>query len=67
MYELFRQRFSSKTFRAALIAAILTIIEINSGFISQFIPVAYRSYIVLAWPVLMLVLREFTTTALSEK
>lgn len=61
------QRLKSKTYWAALVGALLTAIEANSGFISQFLPAETKPYIVMLWPVLMLVLREVTTTALSEK
>ena len=61
------QRLKSKTYWAAIVGALLTIVEANSGFFGQFIPMPYRTYAVLLWPVLMLVLREVTTTSLSEK
>jgi uncharacterized membrane protein len=61
------QRFKSKTYWVALVGALLTVIEANSGFIGQFLPIEYRAYIVMLWPVLMLVLREITTTALAAK
>ena len=61
------QRLKSKTYWVAIVGALLTIIEANSGFIGQFVPAPYRAYIIMLWPVLMLVLRELTTTALAEK
>ena len=61
------QRLKSKTYWAALVGALLTAIEANSGLISQFLPADIRPYIVMLWPVLMLALREVTTTAISEK
>jgi uncharacterized membrane protein len=61
------QRFKSKTYWVALVGALLTVIEANSGFIGQFLHTEYRAYIVMLWPVLMLILREITTTALAEK
>jgi len=61
------QRFKSKTYWVAIVGALLTVIEANSGFIGQFLPAEYRAYIVMLWPVLMLVLREITTTALAAK
>ncbi len=61
------QRLKSKTYWVALVGALLTVIETNSGFIGQFMPADYRPYIVMMWPVLMLVLREFTTSALADK
>ncbi len=62
-----KQRLKSKTYWVALLGALLTVLEANSGFIGQFIPSEYRAYIVMMWPVLMLVLRELTTSALSDK
>jgi uncharacterized membrane protein len=61
------QRFKSKTYWVAIIGALLTAVEANSGFLGSFIPMPYRNYIIMLWPVLMLVLREITTTALADK
>ena len=61
------QRLKSKTYWVALVGALLTVIEANGGFLSQFMPAEYRPYIVMLWPVIMLVLREFTTSALADK
>jgi len=61
------QRFKSKTYWVALIGALLTAIEVNSGFLGSFIPMPYRNYVIMMWPVLMLILREVTTSALSDK
>jgi uncharacterized membrane protein len=61
------QRLKSKTYWVALVGALLTVIELNSNFIGQFIPLPYRTYIIMLWPVLMLTLREVTTSALSAK
>ena len=65
--ELIIQRLKSKTYHVAIAGALLTILETNSGLISQFLPVEYRNYVMLAWPVLMITLREVTTGALSDK
>jgi uncharacterized membrane protein len=65
--ELIIQRLKSKTYHVAIVGALLTILETNSGLISQFLPVEYRNYVVLVWPVLMITLREVTTGALSDK
>ena len=67
MFQILLQRFKSKTYWVALIGTLLTVIEANSGFFGQFVPAAYHQYIILLWPVVMLVLREVTTAALSEK
>ena len=61
------QRFKSKTYWAAVIGALFTGMDASSGFFSQYFPLEVRPYIPLFWPVLMLALREITTTALSEK
>ena len=61
------QRLKSKTYWVALVGALLTVIEANSGIIGQFIPTPYRAYIIMLWPVLMLILRELTTSALADK
>ncbi|CAB4188450.1 hypothetical protein UFOVP1176_20 [uncultured Caudovirales phage] len=65
--NLILQRLKSKTYWVAIVGALLTVIEANSGFIGQFVPTPYRAYIIMLWPVLMLVLRELTTTALANK
>lgn len=61
------QRLKSKTYWVALVGALLTAVEANSGLLGQFVPVEYRAYALMLWPVLMLVLRELTTTALADK
>ena len=61
------QRLKSRTYWVATLGALLTIIEANSGFISSFLPAAYAKYAVMLWPVLMLTLRELTTSALADK
>ncbi len=65
--NLILQRIKSKTYWIALVGALLTAIELNSNFLGQFIPVAYRSWVVMLWPVIMVVLREVTTTSLADK
>jgi hypothetical protein len=61
------QRLKSKTYWVAIIGALLTAVEANSGFISSLMPPDYGKYAVMLWPVLMLTLREVTTAALSDK
>ena len=61
------QRLKSKTYWVALVGALLTAVELNSGFLGSFIPVPYRNYVIMLWPVLMLTLREITTSALTDK
>lgn len=61
------QRLKSKTYWVAILGALLTAVEINSGFLGSFIPMPYRNYVILLWPVLMVLLREITTSALADK
>lgn len=61
------KRLKSKTYRAALVGTLLTVVEANSGILSRFLPLGYREYTIMLWPVLMLTLREVTTTALGDK
>ena len=61
------QRLKSKTYWVAILGALLTAVEVNSGFLGSFIPMPYRNYIILLWPVLMVLLREVTTSALADK
>ena len=65
--NLILQRLKSKTYWVALVGALLTAVELNSNFLGSFIPLPYRNYMILLWPVLMLTLREVTTTALADK
>lgn len=65
--KILRQRWKSKTYRANLILALLTGIEVSSGWISSFFPPALRPWLIMAWPLTMAVMREVTTAALSEK
>jgi len=67
MLNLLIQRLKSKTYLVAVIGAVLSIIEANSGFFGQYIPMPYRTYAILLWPLLMVLLREVTTTALADK
>ena len=61
------QRLKSKTYWVAILGALLTAVEVNSGFLGSFIPMPYRNYVILLWPVLMVLLREITTSALADK
>lgn len=61
------QRLKSKTYWVAILGALLTAIEVNSGFLGSFIPMPYQSYVIMLWPVLMLTLREVTNSALADK
>lgn len=57
----------SKTFWVAIVGALLTIAEVNSGMFASLMPPAYQPYLLAFWPLVMIVMRTVTTTALSEK
>ena len=61
------KRLKSKTYWSAIVGALLLVIEHNSGIFSAYLPESVRSMAVLLWPVLMVALREVTTSALSDK
>lgn len=61
------QRLKSKTYWVAIIGAILTVLDTNSQLIASLVPAEYSKYLVMLWPVVMITLREVTTTALSDK
>lgn len=67
MMQSILQRLKSKTYWAAVIGALLLVVEHNSGIFSMYLPESVRSMAVLLWPVLMVALREVTTTALADK
>ena len=59
MLKLIRTRLKSKTYRAAMVGALLAMVESNSGILSALLPVAARPYAVMAWPILMITLRPY--------
>jgi len=61
------QRLKSKTYWAAIIGALLTGLDAQSGFFSQYFPIEYRPYVPMIWPLLMMSMRELTTSALADK
>jgi hypothetical protein len=61
------QRAKSKTIQATVLGTALTFIEINTQALTSLIPSQYQQYAVLLWPVLTMVMREFTKEPLSEK
>jgi hypothetical protein len=67
MMQLILKRLKSKTYWVAVTAALLTIIEANSGLLAGLLPEGYSKFALLLWPVLMITLREVTTGALSDK
>lgn len=67
MLDLIKQRLKSKTYWVAMIGAGLAILDAQSGVISTLLPPQYRSYVVMAWPLVMISLREVTSVALDAK
>lgn len=67
MFELLRQRLTSKTYLTAIVMALLSALEVNMQLVTPLLPVEFRTYLVLVWFPVMLTLREFTTVALSDK
>lgn len=67
MFEKIKARLTSKTYIAALLMAIFTVIEANTALVSTWLPVEIRPYLPLLWMPVMMTLREVTTSALSEK
>ena len=61
------KRLKSKTYWAAIAGATLVVLEQNSGAFSAYLPESIRNLAVLMWPVLMVALREMTTTSVGEK
>lgn len=65
--EHFLQRLRSKTYWAAVIGATLTLLETQVGLIGSLVPMAYQPYLSMVWPVVMIALREATSSPLSTK
>lgn len=61
------KRLKSKTYWAAILGALLVVLEQNSGVFSAYLPESMRSMAVLMWPVLMVALREVTTKPVADK
>ena len=61
-----KDRLTSKTYLAALSLGIVTAVDLNSGVISQFVPQEYRPLLLMFWPVVMMTLREVTSTPLTK-
>jgi hypothetical protein len=65
--KLLKQRFTSKTYWAGIILALLTVIEVKSGFVASYLQPEYQPYLLAVWPIIMVLMREITTTALQDK
>lgn len=67
MLEKINARLRSKTYWAAIVMALLTIVEANAQVLTGLLPPTYRTWLLLAWPLVMITLREVTTGALADK
>ena len=67
IWAVIKQRLKSKTYWAALIMAVLGSIEASQGYVSGLLPLRWQPFTILLFPVVMMVMREFTTAALADK
>lgn len=67
MLDKIAQRLRSKTYWAAIVMAALSIVEANAKVLTAQVPTEYRAWLLMAWPLVMITLREVTTGALSDK
>jgi hypothetical protein len=67
MLNLILQNLNSRTVKLAIFLGLISGIEVQAQFFSQFVPPAYRPYLVMVWPVAMISMRNITTTALANK
>lgn len=67
MLDKIAQRLRSKTYWAAIVMAALSIVEANAQVLTGLLPPHYRTLALLAWPLVMITLREVTTGALADK
>jgi len=65
--ELLIKNLGSRTVKVALLLGLISGIESQVQFFSQFIAPAYRPYLFMVWPMAMIAMRNITTTALAEK
>lgn len=56
----------SKTYAAAVVLGVITAIDMNTQFLSQFVAEAYRPWLLMVWPITMMTLREMTDSDFSE-
>lgn len=61
-----KNRLISKTYLTALGLGIITMLDMNSGFISSQLPEAYKPLLLGIWPLTMMTLREMTTSAVDK-
>ena len=62
-----KNRLTSKTYISALLLGIITAIDMNTQFLSAQFAESLRPWLLMAWPITMMTLREMTTTALDNK
>ena len=67
MLDKIRARLRSKTYWAAIVMAALSIVEANAQVLTTQVPTEYRAWLLMAWPLAMITLREVTTGALADK
>lgn len=67
MLDKIAQRLRSKTYWAAIVMAALSIVEANAQVLTAQVPTEYRAWLLMAWPLVMITLREVTTGALADK
>lgn len=67
MFNKIKARLTSKTYIAALTMTALTVIETSSSLISSNVSAEIRPYLLAAWPIIMITLREVTKTPLGGK
>jgi uncharacterized integral membrane protein len=67
MLDKINARLRSKTYWAAIVMAALSIVEANAQVLTAQVPTEYRVWLLMAWPLVMITLREVTTGALADK
>lgn len=58
MFENFKRRLKSKTYKVAILLSVITIIESWLNPISGMLPDQLKPVLVMIWPIAMLILRE---------
>ena len=67
MLEILAQRLKSKTYWAAILGTLITVVDANLGVVSSMLPGSLAVYTPLLWPMVMVALREVTTTSIAKK
>ena len=66
VFRKIKHRMWSKTYLSALLLGAITAVDLNTGLVSGLFPQEYRPWLLMAWPVLMMTLREMTNSALGD-